>query len=61
MGKWHCFKDKIPMVDADIILTYLETSGAVEGLKCPKCGATYFLEETVMEKVVQVEKMLESK
>lgn len=61
MEKWHCFKDKVPMVEGDILMTYLEAGGAVDGLKCPKCGATYLLEATVTEKVAQVEQMLENK
>jgi len=61
MEQWHCFKCKQPMVEGDVEMTYLETSGAVEGIKCPKCGAAYLLEETVVEKVNKVEEMLESK
>ncbi len=61
MEKWQCFKDKEPMVEGDVNMFYLETAGAVEGIRCPKCGATYLLEETVVEKVNKVEEMLESK
>ncbi len=61
MKNWYCFKDKEPMAEVDVSMFYLETSGAVEGIKCPKCGATYLLEETVVEKVNKVEEMLESK
>ena len=49
------------MVEGDVSMSYLETTGAVEGIKCPKCGATYLLEETVVEKVAKVEEMLETK
>jgi hypothetical protein len=49
------------MVEGDVEMAYLETTGAVEGIKCPKCGAAYLLEETVVEKVNKVEEMLENK
>jgi uncharacterized OB-fold protein len=49
------------MVEGDVEMAYLETTGAIEGIKCPKCGATYLLEETVVEKVNKVEEMLETK
>jgi len=49
------------MVECDVDMSYLETTGAVEGIKCPKCSATYLLEETVVEKVNKVEEMLETK
>jgi len=61
MEQWHCFKCKEKMVEGDVSMTYLDTPGDVEGIKCPKCGAVYLLEEIVMEKVVKVEEMLESK
>lgn len=59
--KWHCFKDKVPMVESDILLSYLDTVNSIEGIKCPKCGAAYLLEETVVEKLAKAEKMMESK
>jgi len=49
------------MVEGDVSMTYLDTPGDVEGIKCPKCGAIYLLEEIVLEKVIKVEEMLESK
>ena len=61
MEQWHCFKCDEKMVEGDVSMSYLETTGAVEGIKCPKCGATYLLEETVVEKVAKVEEMLETK
>ena len=61
MGKWHCFKDKVPLAETDILMNYLDTSNAIEGLKCPKCGMALLTEETVLEKVNQAEQMLENK
>ena len=61
MAQWHCFKDKVPMVETDLIMTYLEMTNVTEGIKCPKCGAVYLLEETVVEKVNKAEEMLENK
>jgi len=49
------------MVEGDVSMIYLDTPGTVEGITCPKCGAIYLLEEIVVEKVVKVEEMLESK
>ena len=50
------------MVEGDILMTYLSlATSAVEGIKCPKCGAAYLVEETVVEKVAKAEKMLENK
>jgi len=61
MAEWYCFKDKEKMVESDVLLAYLEITGAIEGIKCPKCGAAYLLEETVVEKVAKVEEMIENK
>ena len=49
------------MAEDDVEMAYLETSAAVEGIKCPKCGVAYLLEETVVEKVAKVEELLENK
>jgi hypothetical protein len=49
------------MVEQELIMDYLQTSNVIDGIKCPKCGVAYLLEETVVEKVVIAEKMLESK
>jgi len=49
------------MVESDVDMAYLEITGAVEGIRCPKCGTAYLLEETVVEKVNKVEEMLENK
>lgn len=62
MGQeWHCFKDKVPMVEGDVLLSYHDVGAAVEGIKCPKCGVAYLLEEAVIEKVAKAEEMLENK
>ncbi|MFC1907087.1 hypothetical protein ACFLW8_03265 [Chloroflexota bacterium] len=61
MADWYCFKDKEKMVESDVLMEYLDTINAIEGIKCPKCGAAYLEEEMVVEKVAQAEKMLENK
>ena len=61
MEQWYCFKDKVPMVEQELIMDYLQTSNVIDGIKCPKCGVAYLLEEIVAEKVIIAEKMLESK
>ncbi len=61
MEQWYCFKDKVPMVEQELIMDYLQTSNVIDGIKCPKCGVAYLLEQTVAEKVIIAEKMLESK
>ena len=61
MEQWHCFKDKEKMVETDVLMDYLDITNAIEGIKCPKCGASYMLEETVVEKVAKAEEMLENK
>ena len=60
MEKWHCFKDKVEVVEAQISLTYLDMTQSVEGLKCPKCGAAYLTEETV-KTVSDGEQQIEAK
>lgn len=59
--KWHCFKDKVPMNEADVVLSYLNVTEIINGWKCPECGVIYLDEETVVEKVVNAEQMLEEK
>lgn len=61
MEKWHCFKDKVPLTETDILLNYLDTINAIDGLKCPKCGMALLSEETVVEKVNKAEEMMENK
>jgi hypothetical protein len=59
--KWYCFKDKVQMVETEVVLSYLAVTDVINGLKCPKCGVIYLDEETVVEKVVKAEEMLEQK
>jgi hypothetical protein len=59
--KWYCFKDKVQMAEAEPVLFYLSVTNVIKGLKCPKCGVIYLDEETVTEKVVKAEQMLEEK
>lgn len=61
MEKWHCFKDKVPMVEAELLVSYLDTTNAIEGIKCPKCGLAFLTEETVTGKVNEAETMMENK
>jgi hypothetical protein len=59
--KWHCSKDEVPMIEAEVLLSYLNITEVINGLKCPKCGVIYLDEETVVDKVVKAEQMLEEK
>jgi DNA-directed RNA polymerase subunit RPC12/RpoP len=61
LAQWYCFKCKEKAVEGDVLVTYLDMTYALEGIKCPKCGAAYLLEKTVVEKVAEAEKMLETK
>lgn len=60
MEKWHCFKDKVEVVEAQISMTYLDMTQSVKGLKCPKCGAAYLTEE-VVKAVSDGEQQIEAK
>ena len=44
MAEWYCFKCKERMEETELKLVYLEVDGKIEGLKCPKCGASYVAE-----------------
>jgi len=61
MGQWYCFKCKEEMVVEDVEMTYLDVTGPIEGIKCPKCGTAYLLEKRVMEEVIPGEEMIEGK
>ena len=61
MEQWYCFECEEKMVEGDVLTTYLDTTYAIEGIKCPKCGAAYLMEETVLDKVARAEAMLETK
>lgn len=49
------------MIEAEVLLSYLNITEVINGLKCPKCGVIYLDEETVVDKVVKAEQMLEEK
>jgi uncharacterized OB-fold protein len=64
--EWYCFKDKVPMVDADIKLTYLARDDysrdfSFKGLKCPKCGTIYIPENIAVGRLATAEGMAEGK
>ncbi len=64
--EWYCFKDKVPMVEADIKLAYLVTEKfsrnfSFKGIKCPKCGVTYIREELAVGRLATAEGLAEGK
>ncbi len=59
--KWHCFKCKEPMKSASVTMEYKGISGAIEGMRCPKCGASYLTEDVVKAKVLKAEKLIDAK
>jgi DNA-directed RNA polymerase subunit RPC12/RpoP len=61
MAEWFCFKCKEKMVEDRIWMRYLEFERQMPGLKCPKCGASYLLEETVVITIRTLEEALEAK
>lgn len=61
MENWHCFKDKVPLNEIDVLLTYLDITQPTDGFKCPVCGMVVLSEETVVEKINKAEEMLENK
>jgi len=61
MTEWHCFKDKVKMVEQNVSLSYMQLTQQVPGLKCPECGTEYLTEHTVMTVVQAAEEALESK
>ena len=60
MEKWHCFKCGVEMAEDRVSMEYLGTTQDIEGIRCPKCGVVYLLEETA-EKVNNAEQMIETK
>ena len=62
MEEWYCFKCKEKMEEGEVNLVYgdMKLPGAF-GVKCPKCGVEYLLEEFVLTQVNEGEKMLEAK
>jgi hypothetical protein len=61
MEEWYCFKDKVKMIEATLTLSYMMLTRGVPGLRCPKCGAGYLTEKTVMTIVKEAEAILEDK
>ena len=61
MSDWYCYKDKVEMVEADLVLTYMQMNQHVQGLKCPKCGEKYLEEYVVMTTVRSAESIFEEK
>jgi hypothetical protein len=61
MEVWYCFKDKVRMADVNLKMLYLKKSATIGGLKCPKCGVSYLVEDTVTRRVSKAEQMIEKK
>jgi len=61
MTKWYCFKCKEKMEGAEIDVVFLEVENKAPGLKCPKCGTSYIMEETAVGEMAKGEKMIEQK
>ncbi len=61
MADWYCFKDKVKMAQAELILSYMQLKQYVPGLKCPQCGTEYLTERVVMTTVAAAEDTLEQK
>ena len=61
MAEGNCFKCKEKMQPAEIDMVYLEIENKTEGLKCPKCGASYITEEIAVGEMARGEKMIEEK
>lgn len=59
--KWYCFKCKEQMKSASVTMEYKKISGAVEGMRCPKCGVSYLMEDVVKAKVLKAEKLIDAK
>lgn len=61
MAEWYCFKCKQRTERTEVKLVYMDIDGKSEGLRCPKCGATYITEEIATDKLARAEKMIEQK
>jgi len=61
MPEWYCFRDKVKMEQAEVILSYMQLKQYVPGLKCPRCGVEYLTEYIVMTTVAAAEEALEQK
>jgi hypothetical protein len=49
------------MENSRVRMSYLEKIVPTQGIKCPKCGTSYLLEELVLGKVAKAEQMIENK
>jgi hypothetical protein len=49
------------MEEALINISYLGVDGQIEGLKCPKCDASYITEDIATGKLARGEKLIEEK
>jgi len=61
VATWHCFRCKERMVEDKVEIEFQEFQTEVEGIKCPKCGTKYLLEDTVREKVIKIEEEMSAK
>ncbi len=61
MEQWHCFKCRVGMEEKDILMEFMEITRYQPGLKCPKCGAAYMLENVVIDVINPGEKEIEEK
>jgi DNA-directed RNA polymerase subunit RPC12/RpoP len=61
MTEWHCFKDKVKMIDSDLMISYMELTQRVPGIRCPQCGVGYLTEEIATTTVQEGEIMIEQK
>lgn len=61
MADWHCYKDKVPMEEAEVKVTYLDIEGEAPAIVCPQCGARFVTEETAVGPMAKAEKMIENK
>lgn len=61
MEVWYCFKDKVRMADVNLKMLYLKKSATIGGIKCPKCGVSYLVEDIVVRRVAKAEQMIEKK
>lgn len=61
MSKWFCNKCKVELEEALINTFYLGMDGQIEGLNCPKCGASYIMEDIATGKLARAEKSVEEK
>jgi hypothetical protein len=61
MAEWHCFKHKVKMEVANVVLTYHGLTQTVLGIRCPKGGEEYLLEKEVMTTIKNAESLFEGK